>query len=224
MKYNKLFGSIIIVLFIGFFIQTIYILHLQKKIRDIKDFHNSNTLTPKNRFFSLRGMPDFGFYDNFGSFIDSNGRVFREIERMRKRIERMFRESLAVTPLSKNWDFLTDKYFFNPDIDIQEKKDSYVIKMDLPGMDKSKINIEVKGDNLVVSGERKEEVEENTKAGKTLFYKKERSFGYFSRVIPLPFDAQKDKITATYNRGVLRIVVPKNPNKKSIGSERINIL
>ena len=69
---------------------------------------------------------------------------------------------------------------------------------------------------LVISGERKEEYEED---GKT-WHRLERSTGSFRRVIPLEATADADKIDATYRDGVLRIVVPKAEEAKP---RRINV-
>ena len=108
---------------------------------------------------------------------------------------------------------------FNANVDINETKDQYLIRMDLPGMDKSAINIETRGNQLIISGERKKQEEENNKAEH--YYRKERSFGYFSRTIPLPENANKAKINAEYANGVLTVTIdkikasePKNTAKK----------
>ncbi|EKD26703.1 MAG: hypothetical protein ACD_79C01054G0002 [uncultured bacterium] len=91
--------------------------------------------------------------------------------------------------------------------DIQELKDKYLIKMDMPGMEKSNINIEVKNHQLFVTGERTNETEEKNNDNK--YYKKERSYGSFSNVFPLPENAGEKNITVEYNNGVLSINIPK---------------
>ncbi len=97
--------------------------------------------------------------------------------------------------------------FYNANVDIKATRDQYIITMDLPGMNKSAINIETQGNELIVSGERKQETQENNKAEH--YYRRERSFGYFSRTIPLPKNADKTKINATYKNGVLVIKINK---------------
>jgi HSP20 family protein len=95
---------------------------------------------------------------------------------------------------------------FKPDYDIKSTDKGYLISFDMPGMDKSKINVEVKNGALVVSGERSSENKEE-KGGK--YYRQERSFGYFSRVIPLPQDVKPETVAAKYDNGVLNITIDK---------------
>ena len=229
MKNNKILIGLVVVLFIGLIAEGLYMVRLQKKIKSLEgpfgfENHFSDPFLKHKSFFWGK-YPGFDFFSDFDSFFDKNWGPFREMEKMKRRIDKMFKESFPRLTPYKNMPFYQYGSFFNPDMDIRENKDSYVITMDVPGMDKSKIDIEVKGNSLVVSGERKEETEENTQKGKNIFYKKERSFGYFSRVIPLPDDAKKDEIKADYKKGVLRIVIPKDTAKtKAVETKRINIL
>jgi HSP20 family protein len=75
---------------------------------------------------------------------------------------------------------------------------------DLPGVNKEDINIDVDGNVLSVSAERKQEEEKNEK-----FHRVERSYGKIHRVVRLPDTADLGSVAAAYNDGVLRIVVPK---------------
>ncbi|MFH0753566.1 MAG: Hsp20/alpha crystallin family protein [Candidatus Omnitrophota bacterium] len=100
---------------------------------------------------------------------------------------------------------------FAPDYDIKSTDKGYVISFDMPGMDKSKINVEVKNGALVVSGERSSENKED-QGGK--FYRQQRSFGYFSRVIPLPQDVKPETVAAKYDNGVLNITIDKKEAEK----------
>ena len=94
---------------------------------------------------------------------------------------------------------------YNLSTDIKDTRDEYVINMDLPGMDKNNINVEVKNNTLLVSGERKKDDEEKG----ANFYKQQRSFGYFSQSLPLPDDANVEAIAVNYDKGVLKIEIPK---------------
>ncbi|MBF0121954.1 MAG: Hsp20 family protein [Candidatus Omnitrophica bacterium] len=95
---------------------------------------------------------------------------------------------------------------FNPDYDMKETDKAYVITFDMPGMDKSKINVEIKNGVLVISGER---LSESKESQGNKVYRQERSFGYFSRVIPLPKNAKADSVQAKYDNGVLIVTVDK---------------
>ena len=92
---------------------------------------------------------------------------------------------------------------FNPSMDMKQTDKEYLITMDIPGMDKNKINIETKGDMLVISGERQSDIKDNSNQ----YYRQERSFGSFMQAIPLPEDAKADQIDAKYNNGVLTLTL-----------------
>jgi HSP20 family protein len=99
---------------------------------------------------------------------------------------------------------------WNPAIDLYEKDDHFVIKAELPGVDKNDIKVDLKDRVLTLSGERtcdNEVKEEN-------FYRRERSYGKFQRVFTLPADVDSDKISAEFKEGVLRVEVPKPEEKK----------
>jgi|GEM_PF-6579441 len=99
-----------------------------------------------------------------------------------------------------------------PREDIKQTPDAYIISMDIPGMQKDKINIEIKDDTLIISGVRDNEVKET---GPNHFYRQERSFGNFLRTVPLPKDAKSDNIDAQYNNGVLIVRVLRNKSSSS---------
>lgn len=130
---------------------------------------------------------------------------FAEMDRIQSQMNRMFRSSLSRGMLTQPG-LTARNAFYEPDIDLEETETAYIAKIDLPGMDKDKISIQVKEGMLIISGERNVEREE-TKGDQ--FYSKERSFGSFSRVIPLPSDAKSDGMTAEYNKGVLVVKIPR---------------
>ena len=79
-----------------------------------------------------------------------------------------------------------------------------VVRADLPGLNKDDVKIEVTDDGLVIRGERKNEHEERGEG----FYRGERSYGQFYRLIPLPDDIDTDQMRADFSNGVLEITVP----------------
>ncbi|MBF0490725.1 MAG: Hsp20/alpha crystallin family protein [Candidatus Omnitrophica bacterium] len=110
---------------------------------------------------------------------------------------------------------------FNPQQDIQQTPDAYIVTMDIPGMDKSKINVEVKNGLLSVSGDRSSEVKEDKP---NQMYRQERSFGHFYRELALPEDAKSDTIDAQYNNGVLTVKVPRaKSNNPAASGQKILI-
>jgi HSP20 family protein len=100
---------------------------------------------------------------------------------------------------------------WNPLVDLYERGDNYVIKAELPGMDKKDITIDVKDGLMTLSGERSydNEVKEDH------YYRRERSHGKFQRVFTLPADVDADKISATFQEGVLTIEIPKPEGAKA---------
>ena len=100
---------------------------------------------------------------------------------------------------------------WNPAVDLYEKDDHFVIKAELPGVDKEDIRVDLKDRVLTLSGERSydNEVKEEN------YYRKERSYGKFQRAFALPADVDSDKITAEFKDGVLQVEVPKPEEKKA---------
>jgi len=98
--------------------------------------------------------------------------------------------------------FLND---FSPAINTREGAFAYHVELDLPGMKKEDINIQVEDNTLVISGERKmkEEMKEEN------YYKVESQYGSFSRSFSLPEDADVEQIHAEATDGVLEVIVPK---------------
>ncbi len=99
---------------------------------------------------------------------------------------------------------------WRPVVDIYEQDDAYVIKAELPGVDKKDISVDLKGRTLVIKGERASENE--VKQGH--YYRRERTFGKFQRAFSLPDVLEADKIKAEFKDGVLRITVPKSEEVK----------
>jgi HSP20 family protein len=100
---------------------------------------------------------------------------------------------------------------FVPSVNTRESEFAYHIDVDLPGVNKEDIKVDLKDGLLTISGERKikNEVKEED------FYKIETSFGKFSRSFNLPEDADIEHIEAKNENGVLEIVIPKLKKEES---------
>ncbi len=106
------------------------------------------------------------------------------------------------------------RYDLIPAVEIIEKKDKYILKAELPGIDKNDISIEIDENNvLTISGVKKEEIEENKK--EEGYYYSERVYGEFKRSFQLADDINIEKIEAEFKDGVLTIILPKKEEKKS---------
>lgn len=97
-----------------------------------------------------------------------------------------------------------------PIMDIEETKDDIIVKAEIPGMTKDDVKIQVTGDLLTISGERKREEETKEKT----YHRIERSYGQFQRMITLPSEVQSSKAKASYENGVLTIKLPKSEEVK----------
>jgi len=100
---------------------------------------------------------------------------------------------------------------FEPDIDVIEEKERFLVKADLPGFKKEELEIKVEGMYLTLKGERKQEMETKEKN----YYACERSYGSFTRVIELPSEVKSDQVMAAYKDGVLEIQLPKTESAKA---------
>jgi len=94
----------------------------------------------------------------------------------------------------------------NPATDMFEDENAITVKVNVPGMKEDNINVSLTGDVLSITGEISEEKETEKKN----YYIKEARTGKFSRSFSLPCPVQRNKISATYENGILRIVLPKS--------------
>jgi HSP20 family protein len=107
---------------------------------------------------------------------------------------------------------------WSPQIEVSEDDGHLVVRADLPGLKKEDVNVEISDGVMVISGERKQEQEQKHKG----YYRSERSYGSFSRAIPLPEGAKLDDAKASFNNGVLEITVP-TPQEKQKQPRQVQI-
>jgi HSP20 family protein len=97
-----------------------------------------------------------------------------------------------------------------PALDVQEDKEGFTIRAELPGMKREDIEVSIQDGALVISGERKQEkIEEGTEV-----HRQERYYGRFSRVLTLSTAVSSDKVKATYKDGILTVSLPKAEEAK----------
>lgn len=101
-----------------------------------------------------------------------------------------------------------------PAVDITENDKQFVLKADFPGMKKEDINITLDNGMLTLSAEHREEKEEKEE-GRVV--RRERRYGHYSRSFTLGQDIDEDRIDASYDNGVLTLVLPKAAKKQSRG-------
>ena len=96
--------------------------------------------------------------------------------------------------------------------DIKETEKAFELDIDLPGFKKENVHAELQDGYLTVSANTETETED--KDEKKGYYRMERSYGSFRRVLSLPEDVETDKITATHKDGVLSIEIPRKEPEK----------
>ena len=105
---------------------------------------------------------------------------------------------------------------FAPATDLVESDTHYILRADLPGVSEDDISVELDGNVLSISGERKSQSEEHGRG----YHRYERSSGGFRRSVRLPEGVDGDAIEANFDRGVLEVTVPK---PESVGPHKVAI-
>ena len=106
--------------------------------------------------------------------------------------------------------FETPLQAWTPVLDVHEDKDSYTIRVEVPGMKREDIVVSLQDGALVISGERREEkITKDTEV-----HLQERLYGKFSRALTLPTAVAGDKVKAAYKDGILTVTLPKAEEAK----------
>jgi HSP20 family protein len=126
------------------------------------------------------------------------------LRKMTTEFERMFEE--PAWPV--RWPFFAVRPFeataWSPWIDVFEKDNRLVARLDLPGVKKENLKVEVTDGMLTISGERKNETEEKTEK----YYRREREYGNFYRTVPLPEGVKFEEVKAMFADGTLEVSIP----------------
>lgn len=96
---------------------------------------------------------------------------------------------------------------WSPQIEVLRRDNQFIVRADLPGIERDAVKLEINNNRLTIQGERKQESEEKREG----FYRSERAYGSFFREIPLPEGAKTDSAKATFKNGVLEISVEAPP-------------
>lgn len=124
-----------------------------------------------------------------------------ELEETTRRLTRLLDEAWgAGWPAPRLW----DAEHFRPPADLEETDDAYIVEVELPGVRKGDVDIELSGGRLTVAGERKE----RERAG--ILRRRTRTVGRFFYEVVLPGDIDDDGVDAKLDDGVLTITVPKS--------------
>ena len=134
---------------------------------------------------------------------------FRESSKMQDRMNRMnrlFRESYS--PEGPEEALTTTSYA--PPVDIYEDEHNITLKLEVPGIDEKDIDVRIENTTLTVHGERKIEKEEKEEN----YRRVERHYGAFTRTFTLPTTVDSEKVSANYDKGELKIALPKKAEAK----------
>ena len=128
---------------------------------------------------------------------------FRELEEVSARLSRMMgrRETDADAAAFADW---------SPAMDLEETDKEYLLKADLPEVQKADVKVAIDEGLLTVEGERRREKEEKNKK----FHRVERSYGKFVRRMAVPSDVDVASVAAEFKDGVLNVHLPKSPTAK----------
>lgn len=130
---------------------------------------------------------------------------WRDLEEVSNRLARLFDES----PLSTG----TNGGTWVPSVSVEETKDELLLSAELPGMGEEDISIELENNVLTISGEKREERTEGDEERR--YHLWERRFGAFQRSFTLPRTVKADEIRANFEKGILKIVMPKVAEAKT---------
>lgn len=101
--------------------------------------------------------------------------------------------------------------WLKPTLDLSATDTEYAASVESPGVEAGEVKLEPVNDTLKVSGEKRREKEEKDKG----FYRMERSYGSFQRVLSLPEDADRDGVKAVFKNGVMTVTIPRKSPPKS---------
>lgn len=143
--------------------------------------------------------------------------VHSPLETLRHEIDRVFDDVTRGLPSMnslwsprKAWRSAFRNFDVMPQVDTSEDDTSYEISIELPGVEEKDVSLTVDNGMLTVRGEKKSQREEKKKE----YHLTERSFGSFERSFQVPANVDEAKIVASYEAGVLTVVMPKSPNGK----------
>jgi HSP20 family protein len=142
---------------------------------------------------------------------------FREFTTLQDRVNRLFRDTYG-----DGRDEALTTSNFAPPVDVYEDEHNITLKIEVPGIEEKDIDVLIENNTLTVHGERKFEKEEKEEN----FRRVERQYGSFTRSFTLPNTIDAEKVQATYDKGILKVLLAKKDEAKpkqikvNVGSEK----
>lgn len=129
---------------------------------------------------------------------------WQDLVNMQREMTDVFRRSFGAWPFADG--LRAGDLAWSPPIEVFSRDGDLVVRAELPGIDPEKdVDISVEGGALSISGERRQESRENGDG----YYRSEATYGAFRRRVPLPEGVKPEDVTASYDNGILEVVVPK---------------
>lgn len=126
-------------------------------------------------------------------------------------INRLFQDYFGDTSVSSWLRGREPGFSVNPAIDIAENEQNFIITAELPGIDPKDIQVSASEGYVTIKGEKQQQ----EKVEREGYFRQERSFGEFQRVVALPDTANLDKVDANFKHGVLTLHIPKKAGTQS---------
>ncbi|MFH0924504.1 MAG: Hsp20/alpha crystallin family protein [bacterium] len=141
--------------------------------------------------------------------------LFKDLLLIQERMYKVFEDVIAKEKNTGSTNIGT----WSPTTDIYETDNNIILKTELPGLTDKDVEIDVIDNYLIIKGERKtkRDFEEE------VYHCIERSFGNFRRTFTLPTLVSKDQITASFNNGVLKLVIPKEDDQGKLHKIKIQV-
>lgn len=172
----------------------------------------------------VRSGQEWGFSPFGGDDDWATGTPWQAMRRMQEDMDRMFGQFFGgggaqrTTPATLSGG--TGSQSWAPNVDISQTDGEWRIEADLPGVKKDDIQVEVRDHHLVLNAQMQQETGGDTSGDgqqQRQYHRRERRYGYFQRVIPLPEHVDEDAVACTFQNGVLTVRVPKAEPSRPLG-------
>lgn len=142
--------------------------------------------------------------------------IWTPFEALRTEIDRLFDDfvpsswrSSDRSPFARGFPSLNG-WIIAPAVDVIEREDAFEVTAEVPGLDERNIEVKLSNGCLTIRGEKQEEKEDRRKE----YHLSERRYGSFQRTFRVPDEVDADKVEAVFEKGVLRVKLPKRPEAK----------
>jgi HSP20 family protein len=137
-------------------------------------------------------------------------RQYEPVMQLHREIDHLFDHffrGFALPALGSAKSFLPfdESVLFKPQVDLSASDKEYLLTVEIPGVNENDVSVDVSGNTMTIRGEKKQEKEEKEKD----YYRIERRYGAFQRILSLPEDVDQNGIKANFKNGVLSVTMPR---------------